>query len=156
MLLLFSCILKWDLVELFDFWFMVIVIVKMWLGMGSGPGLFWIIPYSMPGSIGYDNYILIVKSFTFHLLLQSLELWNMTENMTMTVSAHEGLIAALAVSTVMGLVASASHDKFVKLWKWLDCVSLSNYTCNTGLVFVHFWSLDLLTWRSILPQKLTL
>lgn len=71
----------------------------------------------MPGSIGYDNYILIVKSFTFHLLLQSLELWNMTENMTMTVSAHEGLIAALAVSTVMGLVASASHDKFVKLWK---------------------------------------
>lgn len=71
----------------------------------------------MPGSIGYDNYVLIVESFTFHLLLQSLELWNMTENMTMTVSAHEGLIAALAVSTVMGLVASASHDKFVKLWK---------------------------------------
>jgi len=48
---------------------------------------------------------------------QSLELWNMTENKTMTLSAHEGLIAALAVSTVNGLVASASHDKFVKLWK---------------------------------------
>ncbi|KOM25793.1 hypothetical protein LR48_Vigan187s003300 [Vigna angularis] len=47
----------------------------------------------------------------------SLELWNMTENKTMTLSAHEGLIAALAVSTVNGLVASASHDKFVKLWK---------------------------------------
>lgn len=48
---------------------------------------------------------------------QSLELWNMTENKTMTLSAHDGLIAALAVSTVTGLVASASHDKFVKLWK---------------------------------------
>ncbi|KAM2544548.1 hypothetical protein TB1_016219 [Malus domestica] len=49
--------------------------------------------------------------------LLSLELWNMTENKTMTLSAHEGLIAALSVSTVTGLVASASHDKFVKLWK---------------------------------------
>ncbi|KAJ0031458.1 hypothetical protein Pint_12735 [Pistacia integerrima] len=48
---------------------------------------------------------------------QSLELWNMSENKTMTLSAHEGLIAALAVSTATGLVASASHDKFVKLWK---------------------------------------
>uniref|UniRef100_A0A2C9U9G2 LisH domain-containing protein n=1 Tax=Manihot esculenta TaxID=3983 RepID=A0A2C9U9G2_MANES len=48
---------------------------------------------------------------------QSLELWNMSENKTMTLSAHEGLIAALAVSPVTGLVASASHDKFVKLWK---------------------------------------
>jgi WD40 repeat protein len=41
----------------------------------------------------------------------------MTANKTMTLSAHEGLIAGLAVSTVMGLVASASHDKYVKLWK---------------------------------------
>ncbi|KAL6501931.1 hypothetical protein OROGR_027064 [Orobanche gracilis] len=48
---------------------------------------------------------------------QSLELWNMSENKTMTLSAHEGLIASLAVSTVTGLVASASHDKIVKLWK---------------------------------------
>ncbi|KAK6119473.1 hypothetical protein DH2020_046789 [Rehmannia glutinosa] len=49
--------------------------------------------------------------------LLSLELWNMSENKTMTLSAHEGLIASLAVSTVAGLVASASHDKIVKLWK---------------------------------------
>ncbi|KAM1224792.1 hypothetical protein ACFX2G_044589 [Malus domestica] len=49
--------------------------------------------------------------------LLSLELWNMTENKTMTLSAHDGLIAALSVSTGTGLVASASHDKFVKLWK---------------------------------------
>jgi len=41
----------------------------------------------------------------------------MTENKSMTLFTHEGLIAALAVSTVNGLVASASHDKFVKLWK---------------------------------------
>lgn len=50
-------------------------------------------------------------------LLQSLELWNMSENRTMTLSAHEGLIASLAVSNVTGLVASASHDKFIRFWK---------------------------------------
>ncbi|CAJ2643468.1 unnamed protein product [Trifolium pratense] len=48
---------------------------------------------------------------------QSLELWNMAENKTMTLSAHDGLITALSVSTVNGLIASASHDKFIKLWK---------------------------------------
>ncbi|KAA3486059.1 transcriptional corepressor LEUNIG-like isoform X4 [Gossypium australe] len=47
----------------------------------------------------------------------SLELWTMSENKTMTLSAHEGFIAALAVSPVTRLVSSASHDKFVKLWK---------------------------------------
>ncbi|KAG6409643.1 hypothetical protein SASPL_127684 [Salvia splendens] len=49
--------------------------------------------------------------------LLSIELWNMTENKTMTLSAHDGLIASLAVSSVAGVVASASHDKIVKLWK---------------------------------------
>ncbi|XP_058094747.1 transcriptional corepressor LEUNIG_HOMOLOG-like isoform X2 [Magnolia sinica] len=48
---------------------------------------------------------------------QSLELWNMAENKSMTVPAHDGLIAALAQSRVTGMVASASHDKSVKLWK---------------------------------------
>ncbi|XP_071702639.1 transcriptional corepressor LEUNIG-like [Rutidosis leptorrhynchoides] len=48
---------------------------------------------------------------------QSLELWNMSENKIMALSAHEGLIAGLASSTVTGLVASVSHDKIVKLWK---------------------------------------
>ncbi|CAN8229685.1 unnamed protein product [Cochlearia groenlandica] len=48
---------------------------------------------------------------------QSLELWNMSENKTMALSAHEGIIASLGVSTSTGLVASASHDKRVKLWK---------------------------------------
>ncbi|XP_050938176.1 transcriptional corepressor LEUNIG isoform X2 [Cucumis melo] len=48
---------------------------------------------------------------------ESLELWNTTENKTMTLSAHEGLVSSLAVSTASGLVASASHDRFIKLWK---------------------------------------
>ncbi|OVA01601.1 WD40 repeat [Macleaya cordata] len=48
---------------------------------------------------------------------QSLELWNMAENKSMTIPAHEGQIAALAQSAVTGMVASASHDKSVKLWK---------------------------------------
>lgn len=50
-------------------------------------------------------------------LVQSFELWDMREGKTMTLNAHDGLIAALAVSNITGLIASASHDKFVKLWK---------------------------------------
>ncbi|XAR60976.1 hypothetical protein NMG60_11034541 [Bertholletia excelsa] len=49
--------------------------------------------------------------------LRSLELWNMAENKSMTVSAHENIIAALAQSPVTGMIASASHDSSVKLWK---------------------------------------
>lgn len=41
----------------------------------------------------------------------------MAENKSMTIPAHDGLIAALAQSPVTGMVASASHDKSVKLWK---------------------------------------
>lgn len=48
---------------------------------------------------------------------RSLELWNMTENKRMTVQAHDTIIAALAQSPVTGMVASASHDSSVKLWK---------------------------------------
>ncbi|PIN22765.1 WD40 repeat-containing protein [Handroanthus impetiginosus] len=49
--------------------------------------------------------------------LQSLELWNMVENKSMTVPAHENIVASLAQSPVTGMVASASHDSSVKLWK---------------------------------------
>uniref|UniRef100_A0A5B7AHE2 Putative transcriptional corepressor LEUNIG-like n=1 Tax=Davidia involucrata TaxID=16924 RepID=A0A5B7AHE2_DAVIN len=49
--------------------------------------------------------------------MRSLELWNMAENKSMTVPAHENIIAALAQSPVTGMVASASHDSSVKLWK---------------------------------------
>ncbi|KAG6661090.1 hypothetical protein I3843_03G145700 [Carya illinoinensis] len=49
--------------------------------------------------------------------ISSLELWNMAENKSMTISAHENIISALAQSPVTGMVASASHDNTVKLWK---------------------------------------
>ncbi|KAI9195266.1 hypothetical protein LWI28_013381 [Acer negundo] len=48
---------------------------------------------------------------------QSLELWNMAENKCMTIPAHECMISALAQSPVTGMVASASYDKSVKIWK---------------------------------------
>ncbi|XP_020530984.1 transcriptional corepressor LEUNIG_HOMOLOG isoform X1 [Amborella trichopoda] len=48
---------------------------------------------------------------------QTLELWNMAEDSRMSIQAHEGLIAALAQSPATGMVASASHDKCVKIWK---------------------------------------
>ncbi|XP_019191598.1 PREDICTED: transcriptional corepressor LEUNIG-like isoform X1 [Ipomoea nil] len=46
---------------------------------------------------------------------KSLELWHMAENKMMTVL--EGPISSLAVSPFAGLVASASGDNMVKLWK---------------------------------------
>ncbi|XP_034915930.1 transcriptional corepressor LEUNIG_HOMOLOG isoform X1 [Populus alba] len=49
--------------------------------------------------------------------ISSLELWNMADNKSMTIPAHENIIAALAQSPVTGMVASASHDSTVKLWK---------------------------------------
>ncbi|WOL05759.1 transcriptional corepressor [Canna indica] len=48
---------------------------------------------------------------------QSVELWNMIEKQTLTVQAHDGLVAALAQSNLTGMIASASHDKSVKIWK---------------------------------------
>lgn len=49
--------------------------------------------------------------------ISSLELWNMAENKSMTISAHDSIISALAQSPVTGMIASASHDNSVKLWK---------------------------------------
>ncbi|CAH8380841.1 unnamed protein product [Eruca vesicaria subsp. sativa] len=48
---------------------------------------------------------------------QSLELWNTKENKCMTIPAHECVISALAQSPTTGMMASASHDKSVKIWK---------------------------------------
>ncbi|XP_010940733.1 transcriptional corepressor LEUNIG_HOMOLOG isoform X2 [Elaeis guineensis] len=61
----------------------------------------------------HPNYpdILVIGGY------QSLLLWNVMENQTLSVAAHEGLIAALAQSQATGMVASASHDNSVKLWK---------------------------------------
>lgn len=49
--------------------------------------------------------------------MRTLELWNMAENKSMTVPGHDNIISALAQSPVTGMVASASHDGCVKLWK---------------------------------------
>jgi len=51
------------------------------------------------------------------IVLQSLELWNLAENKCMTIAAHDCVIASLAQSPLTGMVASASHDKSVKIWK---------------------------------------
>ncbi|KAF8108778.1 hypothetical protein N665_0104s0093 [Sinapis alba] len=48
---------------------------------------------------------------------QSLELWNTKENKCMTIPAHECVISSLAQSPSTGMMASASHDKSVKIWK---------------------------------------
>uniref|UniRef100_F6HD93 Transcriptional corepressor LEUNIG n=1 Tax=Vitis vinifera TaxID=29760 RepID=F6HD93_VITVI len=65
-------------------------------------------------------FILLVLQIelTIWFLLQTLELWNPTEsNKTISVPAHMGLIAALADSPQAEVIASASHDQCVKLWK---------------------------------------
>ncbi|KAJ4907248.1 LEUNIG-like protein [Raphanus sativus] len=48
---------------------------------------------------------------------QSIELWDTGENKCMTLAAHECVISALAQSSSTGMLASASHDKSVKIWK---------------------------------------
>ncbi|PUZ35955.1 hypothetical protein GQ55_9G001500 [Panicum hallii var. hallii] len=48
---------------------------------------------------------------------QTLELWSLSDNQRNPIQAHEGLIAALAHSPFTGMIASASHDRYVKLWK---------------------------------------
>lgn len=48
---------------------------------------------------------------------RTFEFWNMAENKTMSLESHDALITALAQSPATGMVASASHDKCVKLWK---------------------------------------
>lgn len=63
------------------------------------------------------SFLSFIAAHELSLYLQSLEVWSMIENQTMSVSAHDGLIAALAQSPTTGMVASASHDKSVKLWK---------------------------------------
>ncbi|KAF1895752.1 hypothetical protein Lal_00037868 [Lupinus albus] len=47
----------------------------------------------------------------------SLELWDMAVNKNMTFHAHEDVVSALVHSPLTGMVASASYDGFVKLWK---------------------------------------
>ncbi|GAU21803.1 hypothetical protein TSUD_176480 [Trifolium subterraneum] len=64
-------------------------------------------------SVFHPSYstLLVVGGFS------SIELWNMAENKSMTIPAHENVISALAEASVTGMVASASRDNSVKLWK---------------------------------------
>ncbi|KAK4265145.1 hypothetical protein QN277_026233 [Acacia crassicarpa] len=48
---------------------------------------------------------------------ETLELWNLSENKTMSIHAHDNLVCSLAASNATGLVVSASLDKHVKIWK---------------------------------------
>ncbi|XP_062213119.1 transcriptional corepressor LEUNIG_HOMOLOG-like isoform X2 [Phragmites australis] len=48
---------------------------------------------------------------------QTLELWSLSDNQSNPIQAHEGLVAALAHSPFTGMIASGSHDRYVKLWK---------------------------------------
>lgn len=85
--------------------------------------------------------------------MQSLELWNMSENKTMTLSAHEGLIAGLALSTVTGLVASASHDKIVKLWKWKKKQETRNKNVVSSVVSWMWNSMFIVLWWYVYMGK---
>ncbi|KAJ7968579.1 Transcriptional corepressor LEUNIG-like protein [Quillaja saponaria] len=60
---------------------------------------------------GYSD-LLIIGGY------QSLELWNPTDgSKTLSIPAHKGLITGLSDSQETEMVASASHDQCVKLWK---------------------------------------
>ncbi|KAK4750886.1 hypothetical protein SAY87_004368 [Trapa incisa] len=61
----------------------------------------------------HPNYpsLLVIGGFS------SLELWNMVDNKNMTMPAHDNIVSSLAQTPVRGLVASASHDSSVKIWK---------------------------------------
>ncbi|GKV00765.1 hypothetical protein SLEP1_g13401 [Rubroshorea leprosula] len=92
-------------------------LIKVW-NVGSGSKAEFIHELSCTG----NKFHTCVFHPTYPLLLvigcyETLELWDMTENKTMTLHAHDQLVSALAVSNTNGLIASASHDKHVKLWK---------------------------------------
>lgn len=59
----------------------------------------------------------------------------------MTLHAHDKVVSALAVSSAAGLIATASHDKYVKLWKWLYCFSpLTKLVCLLHYVYPEILS----------------
>ncbi|GJN37314.1 hypothetical protein PR202_gb26252 [Eleusine coracana subsp. coracana] len=60
------------------------------------------------------EYVVSVSEDT----VKSLELWDMSENRTMTIPAHDGLITSLAVSS-SGMVASTGHDNTQNAGFWI-------------------------------------
>ncbi|OWM86493.1 hypothetical protein CDL15_Pgr026385 [Punica granatum] len=70
---------------------------------------------------GNNFHSCIFHSSYSHLLViggyQTMEIWNLAENRSVTTPAHECVISALAQSPVTRMIASTSHDKSVKIWK---------------------------------------
>lgn len=61
--------------------------------------------------------IWFLNSNGVEVLMQYIDIWNpIMRNKTWTVKAHEGMVSALA-ATKSNVIASVSHDQWVKLWK---------------------------------------
>ncbi|GAB4832926.1 hypothetical protein Ancab_006946 [Ancistrocladus abbreviatus] len=94
-------------------------LVRVW-AVGSGTGSKWQCIHELNSNGNKFNACVFHPVYSPLLIIgcyQNLELWNMFDNRSMTLMAHEGLITSLAASATSGLVASASQDKCVKLWK---------------------------------------
>ncbi|GJM97333.1 hypothetical protein PR202_ga14253 [Eleusine coracana subsp. coracana] len=83
------------------------------LAVAAGSMLTFLMLRNKPIYILLQRYpkVLIVGGY------QTLELWSLGDNQRNPIQAHEGLIAALAHSPFTKMIASASHDRYVKLWK---------------------------------------
>lgn len=66
------------------------------------------------------SFLLFPLSDTCQMLLQFLELWNpiCQSSITQSYSAHAGIISSLTDSPSKGTIASASHDRWIKIWRW--------------------------------------
>ncbi|KAK8595645.1 hypothetical protein V6N13_000345 [Hibiscus sabdariffa] len=94
-------------------------LVRVWTVGSGGKGEF-VHELNCTGSGTKFNTCVFHPSYSSLLVVgcnETLELWNMMENKILTRHAHENLVSALAASNVTHMVASASHDKCVKLWK---------------------------------------
>ncbi|KAK9706091.1 hypothetical protein RND81_07G103600 [Saponaria officinalis] len=92
-------------------------LVRVWRVGPSGSK--WQLLHELNSNGNKFNTCVFHPAYPFVLIIgcyQNLELWNMTDNQTMTIVAHEGLITSLTASTATGWIASASQDKCVKLW----------------------------------------
>ncbi|GJN09354.1 hypothetical protein PR202_ga27355 [Eleusine coracana subsp. coracana] len=59
----------------------------------------------------FSRYIWLVKN------VQMITLWNFAENKVVSVQPHDGYVADLAGCHATGMLASASHDGCVKVWR---------------------------------------
>ncbi|KAK9029727.1 hypothetical protein V6N11_026831 [Hibiscus sabdariffa] len=94
-------------------------LVRVWTVGSGGKGEF-VHELSCTGSGTKFNTCVFHPSYSSLLVIgcyETLELWNMIENKILTRRAHENQVSALAASNSTHMVASASHDKCVKLWK---------------------------------------